>query len=97
MKNDTISNTLNPDVHWPAVICYHGDDELIYVADEAGWQENTQGDTSIIEGEDNLIDSKGQVFNLTEHKGKLRLMVTNKRILLVDLLLLIQQNACLVQ
>jgi len=51
-------------INWPAVIKYHSDDELAYVASESAW--NSDADLSAFDYEksDVLIDSHGHVYRL---------------------------------
>lgn len=97
MKKNPNLSSLKLAVDWPAVICYQGDDELTYVADEMAWLAYCEEGSYIIEGQDKLIDSRGQLFHLMPWHGRLSLVIISRQYLLADLLLLVQKNACLVQ
>ncbi|WP_298772933.1 DUF4144 family protein [uncultured Shewanella sp.] len=88
---------VSSDVHWPALVCYQGDDELVYIADEAAWVVYCHEAPTLIEGEDKLIDASGQLYYLVENKDRLVLRATNRRFLLSELLILVRHHACLVQ
>jgi len=51
-------------INWPAVIKYHGDNELTYVGSESAW--NRDADLPVFDYEisDSLIDSDGCVYAL---------------------------------
>ena len=53
-----------PQVRWPAVIRYQGDDELLYCADEPSWLAVASAQHPAFSEMDRLIDSSGQVFRL---------------------------------
>jgi len=52
-------------VNWPAVVKYHGEDELIYVESFAEWQNDPDLCLSHYELEDRLIDATGALFSLS--------------------------------
>lgn len=102
-NHDTLSinapniDVLLVDLQWPALVCYQGDDELVYIADEAAWLAYCDEAPTLIEGEDNLIDASGQLYHMVEYDGRLVLRATNRLFLLAELLILVKKNACLVQ
>ena len=51
-------------VKWPAVIKYHGEDELIYVESLVEWQNDPDLCLPHYESEDRLIDASGALFSL---------------------------------
>ncbi|WP_299007201.1 DUF4144 family protein [uncultured Shewanella sp.] len=106
-KQDTHSintpcDTLGVDVQlaelqWPVLVCYQGDDELVYIADEAAWLAYCDEAPTLIAGEDKLIDASGQLYHMIESDGQLVLFATNRIFLFAELLALVRKNACLVQ
>ncbi len=61
MNEGTLSIT------WPAVIQIKSDDELIYVKDEQQFLSDTGIQNMLLQAEDRLIDSKGNVYNLSKN------------------------------
>ncbi|QUM80097.1 hypothetical protein HWV01_07230 [Moritella sp. 5] len=51
-------------VKWPAVIKYHGEDELIYVESLTEWKNDPDLCLPNYESEDRLIDASGALFSL---------------------------------
>ena len=51
-------------IKWPAVIKYHGEDELIYIASLVEWQNDPDLCLPHYESEDRLIDASGALFSL---------------------------------
>ena len=54
---------------WPAVIMYHGDDELTFVNNESQWLAEAHPATSLYTEGDQLVDSEGQCFTLAQAEG----------------------------
>lgn len=52
------------EVKWPAVIKYHGEDELIYIESLAEWLNDPDLCQANYEAEDRLIDVSGALFSL---------------------------------
>ena len=52
-------------VNWPAVIKFSGDAELIYVADQAEWENDPDLYSADYSEADYLVDSAGDVYRLT--------------------------------
>ena len=50
-------------VKWPAVIKYHGEDELIYVESLTEWKNDPDLCLANYESEDRLIDANGALFS----------------------------------
>jgi len=57
-------------IHWPAIIHFHGDAELIYVADQATWENDPHLQGQPYRSEDRLIDAVGNGFALVKNDGK---------------------------
>jgi hypothetical protein len=51
-------------INWPAVIKYHGEDELIYVESLTEWLNDADLNQANYEIEDRLIDGSGATFSL---------------------------------
>jgi hypothetical protein len=71
-------------VNWPGVIKISGDAELVYVADQAAWEQNPELYSADYSEADYLVDSAGDVYCLTiktdkrvkpECSGKARTLV----------------------
>lgn len=56
-------------IRWPALLKLTGDDELIYLPDQAAWQADTNLQQAIYQPDDQLIDADGQVFFLLSTAG----------------------------
>ena len=83
-------------IHWPAIIKYADDAELIYVSSQAQWDEDTDLHLFDYDASDYLIDSVGDLYRLTmktaagiqaEHSGE--------TIALYDLLGLVKAHAAM--
>ena len=83
-------------ITWPAIIKFHGDDELAYVASESQW--NNDADLSAYAYDDNdaLIDNHGLIYQLklTEN-GIVQPLDTKNIISLYQLIKLVQSHAAL--
>ncbi len=62
MVKDVVLN--NSVVQWPAVIKYHGEDELIYIESLSEWKNDPNLCLPHYESEDRLIDASGALFSL---------------------------------
>ena len=60
---------VNQLVNWPAVIKQADDAELIYISDQAVWQTDADLHDIDYDDADCLIDSCGNVFNLSRQVG----------------------------
>ena len=54
-------------VTWPAVIQLKLDDELIFIKDEKSFLSDPSIQSMLLQAEDRLIDSKGNVYNLKKN------------------------------
>lgn len=54
-------------ITWPAVIQLKSDDELIFVKDEQQFLSDTDIQITLLQDEDRLIDSNGEVYNLRKN------------------------------
>jgi len=52
------------EINWPAVIKYHGEDELIYIESLSEWKNDPDLCLPHYESEDRLIDACGALFSL---------------------------------
>lgn len=52
-------------ITWPAIIKYAGDHELVYVADAGEWDVSVELDGYHFNSDDQLIDSSGVIFDLS--------------------------------
>jgi hypothetical protein len=57
-------------VNWPAIVKHSDDAELIYVGDEAEWNNDAELYSCEYDVTDCLIDAAGNVFSLTNKKNK---------------------------
>ena len=53
---------------WPAILKHSGDAELIYVSDEAEWNNDPDLYSAEYDEKDCLIDSSGNIFTLTRRE-----------------------------
>lgn len=53
-----------PEVHWPAILKFNGDPELLYIADRECWESSVEIQGLIYDNRDRLIDSAGYLFSL---------------------------------
>ena len=79
---------------WPAIIKYHGGDELAYVATEAEWGDDAELSAYAYGDNDALIDNHGRIYqlNITEN-GIVHPHSTNNVISLYQLINLAQKHA----
>lgn len=83
-------------ISWPAIIKYHGDDELAYVATESEW--NNDADLSAYAYDDNdaLIDNNGRIYQLNIRVSDIVVPRTaNNTMSLYQLIKLVQTHAAL--
>jgi len=57
-------------LNWPCIIKYSDDAELTYVANQADWDNNADLYDLEYDESDFLIDSSGNLFNLTKRENK---------------------------
>ncbi len=62
------NNEVNIIIHWPAVIKYRGDDELLFVADAHAWRSDDDLSRYAYDDSDYLIDSLGSVFRFVREE-----------------------------
>ena len=83
-------------VKWPAVIKYHGEDELIYIASLAEWQNDPDLCLPHYESEDRLIDASGALFALPAASSPLdtdMFVSLDSRILVAEFVELVRKHA----
>ena len=79
---------------WPAIINYHGDDELIYVASSTEWNNEPELSVYGYDDDDILIDSTGSIYRLSKTvKGIVAPELTNDIIPPEELINLVQKHA----
>ena len=81
---------------WPAIIKYHGSDELSYVATEIAWNGHAGLSAQAYNEYDVLIDNQGRVYQLNDRRDK-RVVPedTDSHISLPQLIKLVQAHAAL--
>ncbi|MDX2476385.1 MAG: DUF4144 family protein, partial [Gammaproteobacteria bacterium] len=57
-------------MNWPGIIKHSGDAELTYVSDQTEWDNNNDLHYFEFDESDCLIDSNGNIFNLTNLENK---------------------------
>jgi hypothetical protein len=81
-------------INWPAVIKYEGDDELTHVSSEKAWLRDAATLLYNHSGDDQLIDSSGQIFNLDSlNDNKILTVDTGQRITVAALIRLVRIHA----
>lgn len=81
-------------INWPAILKYHGEDELIYLASETKWNNDADLSAFNYEEDDALIDNNGRVYHLNKsEKGMIHPTSTNDIIPLSQLIKLVQKHA----
>lgn len=55
----------NSNISWPAVIKFHGDDELLFINDAKTWMQDRDFSQHRYDAEDRLIDVNGNLFSLS--------------------------------
>ena len=94
MVNKVVVN--NSVIKWPAVIKYHGEDELIYIASLAEWQIDPDLCLPHYESEDRLIDASGALFALAAASSPLdtdMFVSLDSRILVAEFVELVRKHA----
>lgn len=66
-------------IAWPAMLHYAGQDELAYLADEAGWQAHAVNALHL-HRDDRVIDSAGHCYRPVPHQDHIELMATGERL-----------------
>jgi hypothetical protein len=81
-------------IHWPAIIKYHGDDELLYVSSQQAWQQDTEVSTVAYQAEDYLIDNEGRLYQLRQQQhGQVEILATDNVIPLDEFIQLVRRHA----
>lgn len=80
-------------IHWPAILCFHGDADLVYVPDQAAWETDPHLQGQPYHPEDRLIDSSGNSFVLERNGAKLILQPASITISLDEVLELVRRHA----
>lgn len=55
-------------IYWPVIVHYSGDNELLFCASQAAWNNDADLHAHAYNPQDRLIDSNGQIFSLTERQ-----------------------------
>ena len=83
-------------ISWPAIIKYHGDDELAYVATESDWNNDTELSAYSYDDNDALIDNNGHIYHLNiAVNGTVVPRPSNNNIPLHQLIKHVQKHAAL--
>lgn len=81
-------------IHWPAVIQFDGDDELVFVSSHNEWNSDSESLLYNHSGGDRLIDCSGQIFNLVRNEvGELHAESSGNTIALDDFIRLVRIHA----
>lgn len=81
-------------INWPAIINYHGDDELVYVASDSEWNNEPDLSAYHYDDKDILIDSTGSVYQLSIIKdGYVEPKSSNDSVSLEHLVTLVKRHA----
>lgn len=81
-------------ISWPAVIKYHGDDELGYIDSESEWNNDADLSACDYDSNDGLIDSHGRVYRLdNKENGVVHPVATNNTIALYQFIKLVKLHA----
>lgn len=58
-------------ISWPAMLIFDGDDELVYIENQAAWDADSDHHLATsFQPNDRLVDSTGRVFTLQSKLGK---------------------------
>lgn len=79
----------NHSVHWPAIIKFDGDDELIYVADAGQLIDDSELQQTYFREQDKIIDSSGSTYRINV-ANTLNLTPTNEYMTLEEIKELLQ-------
>ena len=83
-------------MRWPAVIKVSDDAELIYIASESAWHEDTDLHDFAYEEHDRLIDAAGNLFTLNQRRqGRVHPRPTGRSLALQEVLGLVKAHAAL--
>ena len=81
-------------INWPAVIKHSGDAELVYINDQAQWDDEFDANNLDPDDSDYLIDCSGNTFSLIKSaSGRVELQLRGETRSLEDLLGLIKAHA----
>lgn len=80
-------------IHWPAILCFNGDADLVYIPDQAAWEGAPHLQGQSFHPEDRLIDSSGNSFILARIDGKVIPQPTRITIGLDEVLDLVRRHA----
>lgn len=81
-------------IHWPALIIYDGEDELIYVKNRSVWDNDPDLHLFSYEPDDILIDAKGLVYTLNITINNIVIpKATGKILPLVEVIELVRKHA----
>lgn len=81
-------------INWPAVIKYHGDDELGYIDSESEWNCDPDLSACDYDSRDGLIDSHGCVYRLdNKENGVVHPVLMNNSITLCEFIKLVKLHA----
>lgn len=81
-------------INWPAVIKYHGDDELGYIDSESEWNNDADLSACDYDSSDYLIDCHGCVYRLdNKENGVVRPLLMNNTITCYQFIKLVKLHA----
>lgn len=58
-------------IHWPAVLQYRGDNELVFIAAQSQWDNDPELSGDHYDADDRLIDLTGAVFKFSARTSEL--------------------------
>ena len=80
-------------ISWPAIIHYHGDDELDFLPDQIAWDEHQRHGLIGYQPGDRLVDSKGRAYFLTGLRQRETALSSNTCLSLEEVLCLVRAHA----
>ena len=81
-------------VNWPAIIKIDGDAELIFIRDQAAWEQNSEHHHFQYRNSDALIDSSGNLYSLTNRvNGYVMPKPANRTLAAGDIVELVRAHA----
>ncbi|HSH73942.1 MAG TPA: DUF4144 family protein [Methylophilaceae bacterium] len=81
-------------IHWPAIIHFSGDAELVFILNQSQWLEDQDLHSQHYHTADRLIDSDGNLYALTSRiDGKIVPVADGAQIALIALIDLIRAHA----
>lgn len=83
MANTSATAALTDLIHWPALIKYHQDDELYFLANADAWHHDLDMRRSYFDSADRLVDSSGVSYCFEHQAGGAQLLTIEGE--LVDL------------